>query len=75
MGNKDNFNYEIVEKIAVLSQYGTTSKELNKVSYNGTQPKYDIRNWTREGGTEKMSKGVTLTDSELKALKEALAKI
>ena len=29
------FNYEIVEKVAVLSQSGDTTKELNRVSYNG----------------------------------------
>jgi len=71
----DSFKYEIVEKIAVLSQYGNTFKELNKVSYNGSQPKYDIRNWTREDGKETMSKGITLTDNEVRALKEALSKI
>ena len=39
------FNYEITERIAVLSQSGDTSKELNKVSYNGQPAKYDLRSW------------------------------
>lgn len=33
------FNYEIVEKIAVLSQSGDTTKELNRVSYNRSPAK------------------------------------
>lgn len=41
------FNYEIVEKVAVLSQSGDTTKELNRVSYNGSPAKYDLRSWRR----------------------------
>ena len=66
------FNYEIVERIAVLSQSGTTSKELNRVSYNGAPPKWDLRSWRREDGEEKLLKGLTLTDEEAAALKAAL---
>lgn len=66
------FNYEIVERIAVLSQSGTTSKELNRVSYNGAPPKWDLRSWRREDGEEKLLKGLTLTDEEPAALKAAL---
>lgn len=66
------FNYEIVERIAVLSQNGTTSKELNKVSYNGAPPKWDLRSWRHEDGEEKLLKGLTLTDEETAALKAAL---
>lgn len=67
------FNYEIVERIAVLSQSGDTSKELNKVSYNGASPKYDIRSWKRTDGEEKLLKGLTLNEEDMEALKEALA--
>lgn len=66
--------YEIVEKIAVLS---TTekgwSKELNLVSWNEREPKYDLRDWNEDH--EKMGKGVTLTREELEKLKEAIEKI
>lgn len=41
------FNYEIVEHIATLSQSGDTTKELNRVSYNGSPAKYDLRSWRR----------------------------
>lgn len=66
------FNYEIVEHIATLSQSGDTSKELNRVSYNGSPAKYDLRSWKRTDGEEKLLKGLTLTDEEATALKEAL---
>ena len=66
------FNYEIVEHIATLSQNGDTSKELNRVSYNGSPAKYDLRSWKRTDGEEKLLKGLTLTDEEATALKEAL---
>lgn len=67
------FNYEITERIAVLSQSGDTSKELNKVSYNGQPAKYDLRSWRRTDGEEKLLKGLTLNEEEMEALKQALA--
>lgn len=65
--------YEITEKIAVLSEKGNWTKELNKVSWNDRPAKYDIRDWNHEEG--KMRKGTTLTDEEAKLLKEALDKV
>lgn len=67
------FKYEITEKIAILSEKGEWTKELNKVSWNGRAPKYDIRDWNHEEG--KMGKGATLSDEEAKELKTALEKI
>lgn len=66
------FNYEIVEQVAVLSQSGDTTKELNRASYNGSPAKYDLRSWRRTDREEKLLKGLTLTDDEARALKEAL---
>lgn len=67
-----DIKYEIIETIAVLSESpkGWT-KELNFISWNGRDPKYDIRDWAPD--KEKMGKGVTLTKEELENLKEALA--
>lgn len=67
----DDFSFEIIEEIAVLS----TSKsgwnlELNKVSWGGRPAKYDLRSWAPEH--QKMGKGITLTDEELKTLKNKL---
>lgn len=64
--------YEITEKIAVLSEKGNWTKELNKVSWNERPSKYDIRDWNHEEG--KIGKGITLSDEEAEVLKEALDK-
>ncbi|MCD7712758.1 MAG: hypothetical protein LUJ25_08685 [Firmicutes bacterium] len=69
---QNTFNYKIVEHIATLSESGNTSKELNRVSYNGSPAKYDLRSWKRDGGEEKLLKGLTLTAEEAQALKDAL---
>lgn len=59
--------YEIAEEIAVLSESNSGwRKELNLVSWNGADPKYDIRDWAPN--REKMGKGVTLTAEELNTL-------
>ena len=63
--------YEIIEEIGVLSENAKGwRKELNKISWNGAAPKYDIRDWAPNH--EKMGKGCTLTEEEAKALKSLL---
>ena len=63
--------YEIVRKIGVLSTSASGwAKELNLISWNDREPKYDLRDWAPEH--EKMGKGATLTKEELLALKELL---
>ena len=61
--------FEIISHIAILSENkkGWT-KELNLVSWNEREGKFDIREWDLEH--EKMSKGITLTKDEIKKLKE-----
>ena len=66
------FSYDIKEKIAVLSESGDTTKELNLISYNGSPAKYDLRSWKRADGAETMLKGVTLSEEEAIALRDAL---
>ncbi len=64
-----DIKYEIVRKIGVLSTSASGwAKELNLVSWNDREPKYDLRDWSADGS--KMGKGVTLTREELMALKE-----
>ena len=59
--------YEITKHIGVLSESAKGwTKELNLISWNDREPKYDIREWSPEH--EKMGKGVTLTDEELSTL-------
>ncbi len=66
--------YEITEKIGVLSENAKGwTKELNMVSWNEKDPKYDIREWSPDHS--RMGKGVTLTVDELASLKELLESI
>ena len=72
--NNDQFRFEIVKNIAVLSKERSGwTKEINLVSYNDTPPKYDIRSW--DPNHEKMGKGVTLSDDEMKVLLDAMADV
>ncbi|APC83565.1 YdbC family protein [Clostridium botulinum] len=66
-----DIKFEIKDKLGVISESpkGWT-KELNLISWNGKQAKYDLRDWAPEH--EKMGKGVTLSAEELKSLKEIL---
>lgn len=63
--------YEIIEKIAVLSESTKGwKKELNLISWNGRDAKYDIREWAPDH--EKMGKGITLSKEEIIELKKGL---
>lgn len=65
------FTFDIIETIAVLSEGNKGwKKELNKISWNGREPKYDIRDWSEDH--QKMGKGVTLSTEDLTVLKDAL---
>lgn len=68
------FSYQIVKQIGVLSKTESSGwqKELNYVAYNGREPKYDIREWSP--GRERMTKGITLNNEEVKNLLELLEK-
>lgn len=63
--------YEIIEKVAVLSESAKGwKKELNLISWNGRDPKYDLREWAPDH--EKMGKGITLSKEEIIELKKGL---
>lgn len=66
-----DFKYEIIEHIDIISESekGWT-KEINLISWNNREPKYDLRDWAPEH--EKMGKGITLNREELKKLRDAL---
>ncbi len=69
-----DIKFEIKEEIAVLSESSKGwKKELNLISWNGADPKYDIRDWAPDH--EKMGKGITLTRDEAKQLYLALSQI
>ncbi|MCC8022274.1 MAG: hypothetical protein LIO46_00575 [Clostridiales bacterium] len=66
--------YEITEELGVISETpkGWT-RELNMVSWNEREPKFDIRDWSPDH--TKMSKGLTFTLDEIHELKEMLNKL
>lgn len=68
---KQEFSYEIVEEIAVLSENTQGwRKEFNLVSWNGRPPKFDLRDWSADHA--KMGKGITLTNEEFEVLSKAI---
>lgn len=72
MQNKnDSITFEIVQRFGVISEgKGGWNKELNLVSWSGREAKVDIRDWSQDH--QKMSKGITLTKEEAKALSALL---
>ena len=69
-----DISYEIVETVGILSENSSGwRKELNKVSWNGRAPKYDLRDWAPDHA--KMGKGITLSDDEVAVLKELLNRL
>ena len=65
------FRYEVTERIAVLSTNASGwERQLNMVSWNDREPKYDIRDWSPDGS--KMGKGISLSHDEIAILKGIL---
>lgn len=63
--------YEIIEHLGVLSEREKGwKKEINLISWNDREPKYDIRDWSENH--EKMGKGITLSEDEAKRLRNIL---
>jgi hypothetical protein len=67
----NQINYEIKERIGIISENKNGwTKELNLVSWNDNDPKYDIRDWNPTH--DKMSRGITLTEKEAYELSSLL---
>ena len=66
--------YEIVKELGVLSESPTGwRKEINLISWNDREPKYDVRDWAPD--RSKRGKGVTLTADEVILLRDLLGEI
>lgn len=66
-----DIKFEIEKELGKISESSKGwAKELNLISWNGKEAKYDLRDWAPEH--EKMGKGITLSADELKHLKELL---
>ncbi|GAB2024798.1 YdbC family protein [Lactovum odontotermitis] len=67
----ENLKFEIVEHLIELSSTASGwTKELNRVSWNGAEPKYDLRAWSPDH--QKMGKGITLSTEEFAKLVKEL---
>ena len=67
----NDVRYEIIEQLGILSESSNGWKrELNLVSWNGADPKFDIRDWAPEH--KKMGKGIVLNGEEVEKLKTIL---
>ena len=66
-----DIKYDIVEEIGAVSESSTGwTKELNLISQNNREAKYDLRDWAPDHA--KMGKGITLSIDELRQLKNLL---
>ncbi len=66
-----DIKFEIEKELGSISESAKGwTKELNLISWNGKEAKYDLRDWAPEH--EKMGKGVTLSVEELKKLRDIL---
>lgn len=66
-----DISFDIIANIGILSKSSSGwTKEINLVSWNGEEPKYDIRLWNSKH--DKMSRGITLSQEEIEALKKIL---
>ncbi len=63
--------FEITKHIGVISESSRGwTKELNMVSWNEREPKYDLRECNPDH--TRMGKGVTLTEEEIETLRKLL---
>ena len=68
------FKYEITQELGILSESKSGwTRELNLISWNGADPKFDIRDWSTDH--EKMGKGISLNADEVDKLKTILEKL
>ena len=66
--------YEITEHLGVISETARGwTREVNMISWNGREPKVDVRDWSPEH--DKMSKGISFTKEELQELAKIAAKL
>lgn len=66
-----DITFEIKDRIAVLNDYENGwNKELNIVCWNNSKDKYDVRDWNEDHS--RMTRGITLSSSEMKKLVDSL---
>ena len=69
MAKNTTISYEVKKVLGVLDSDSTMQKKLRLISWNGNEPKYDLRNWgTDKDGNEKCGKGLTMDREEIYSL-------
>ena len=69
----EEIKFEVIESFGTLSTSPSGwAKELNLISWNGGEPKYDIRQWAPDHA--KMGKGISLSREEAEELRTLLIK-
>lgn len=67
------FKYEIRKNLGVIAEEKSyRTLELNLVSFNDAEPKYDLRRWVNKDGERTMGKGCTMTGEQIRALRDLL---
>ena len=69
MAKNTTISYEVKEVLGILDSDSTMQKELRLISWNGNEPKYDLRSWgTDKDRGERCGKGLTMDKEELYSL-------
>ena len=59
----ENFQYSVLEGFDfIIEEFGNSSTNLRKISWNGRPHKLDLRKYSYKDGEERMLKGISLTD-------------
>lgn len=67
------FKFEIINELGHISEEDSSwKKELNRISWSGDEPKYDIRQWNEDHS--KVGNGISLNEKEMKNLVKLLNK-
>ena len=67
---QSDIKYEIINELGKIPSSTNKHLELNRISWNGNVPKYDIRRWS--ANRDVLGRGITLNEEELIALYELL---
>lgn len=65
-----DFEYEVVKEVGIIGETKRETKEVNLISYGGSEPYIDIRKWDKRSMC--MGKGIALKREEAKQLKDIL---
>ena len=73
----DDFKYEVLEECgACTARANGDVVKLRYISWNGRDPKYDLRVWsTDDDGNERCGKGIGLAGEELEEIYDIIGKL